>query len=97
LQYIAIQYNARTNNQVNIYGHMYSNVSSGRGVAPARPPFALTQYMQLKYNVVRFHNKGQVVESWLAEFHEVIGVGGGPGLEPHGLHYFYKAKYEPIK
>ena len=46
---------------------MHYNETMGRAYAPARPLFALTQYMQLKYNVVRFYNKGQVAESWLAE------------------------------
>jgi hypothetical protein len=59
----------------------------GSGLSPGPPPFPIITTHDFKYKRVHIIFKEHRRESWLAECYEVVGVGGGPGVEPRGPQY----------
>jgi hypothetical protein len=58
----------------------------GSGLSPDPPPFQNITTFKHKYKRANPYNKEHVRECWLAECYKGFVVGGGPGVEPRGLH-----------
>jgi hypothetical protein len=65
----------------------------GSGLSPDPPPFPIITTHDFKYKRVHIIFKEHRRESWLAECYEVVGVGGGPGVEPHSPQYILYKKH----
>ena len=75
------------NGRANMYmfGSYVLQCVHGSGLSPGPTPLSFQTNINFKYMCYNIVNKEQMVVLWLAESYEVARVGGGPGVEPHGL------------